>query len=525
MPGWEGGFVECPSSHFPHLRYTPGNHSDYREGALPLLSLLDTPAIAAYRAALPPGTLLDFSVTALDRISVASWSLTFWPTEGPDGGAHGYGLTDTEARTGAYGELSEVVHAAAALRRLPRRAASYRALVNDLGERGVLDPVAGCLDAGSAYTPDLPLEWVPVTRYSTGESVWVPAEFVAIQPADLGPGARLITPITNGLGAGLSLDQALAHGLLELVQRDGNSVNFRAMAQGTVVDLGAVTDATTRLLLGWLDTDGVDVLVKLASTDFGISDIYVVGMDREPMGAPLMAAACGEAAHPDRDVALRKALLEFCAARARLAFTHGPLGPVEAVTPPGYLDAYRRHYSPAGEEPRALAAMRHWRAFTNNEMRRHLSDSVLSDTERVPFASLPTVPDSGGDKAALVRLIADRLMSEGLDILYVDCSPPDASDVHVVKAIVPGLEVETMSYYRIGARNLARLLARGSDLVGLGGPSPGTLPILLTDKGRESIGGPAWLDPNAVDRLVGPLYALYREPGRHAAALAAERDR
>lgn len=490
-----------------------------------MLSLPHSPAIAAYRAALPSGTLLDFPVTALDRISVASWSLTFWPDDGPDSGAHGYGLTDTEARTGAYGELSEVVHAATALRRLPRRIASYRALVGECGGRGVLDPVAACLDAGSAYTPDLPLEWVPVTRHGTGETVWAPAEFVAIQPADLGPGARLITPITNGLGAGLSLDQALAHGLLELVQRDGNSVNFRAMARGTVVDLDAVTDETTRMLLGWLDADGVDVLVKLASMDFGIADLYVVGMDREPTGDPLMAAACGEAAHPDRDTALRKALLEFCAARARLAFTHGLLGPVETVAPPGYLDIYRHHYSPDGEEPRALATMRHWRMFTNDAMRRHLSDTVLSDTERIPFASLPTVPGSSDDKTALVRLIADRLMSEGLDILYADCSPPDAPGVHVVKAIVPGLEVETMSYYRIGARNLARLLARGGDLVGLGDPPADTLPILLTEQGRERIGGPAWLDPHAVDRVVGPLYALYREPGRHAAAFAAERDR
>lgn len=72
----------------------------------------------------------------------------------------------------------------------------------------------------------------------------VPLEFVTVQPADLpGQGPEpLITPITNGLGAGPTLEHALGHGLLELIQRDGNSVNFRALAGDTAVALDSVAD-------------------------------------------------------------------------------------------------------------------------------------------------------------------------------------------------------------------------------------------------------------------------------------------
>jgi ribosomal protein S12 methylthiotransferase accessory factor len=35
--------------------------------------------------------------------------------------------------------------------------------------------------------------------------------------------------------------------------------------------------------------------------------------------------------------------------------------------------------------------------------------------------------------------------------------------------------------------------------------------------------GPAWLDDEAVERTVANFYPLYREPGRHVAALAAEK--
>jgi len=483
--------------------------------------------VAIYQAALPPGELLDFPLTELDRVGVSTWSVTFWPEQLPNAGGHGYGTTDAEALTSAYGELSEVVHTSAATRRLPRRRGTYRELLAEIGPRGVVDPVTLCLEAGSAYSPDQTLEWVPISRWGTDESVFVPIEFVALQGADIGtppPGGWLITPITNGLGAGPTLEHALGHGLLELLQRDGNSVNFRALARDTVVALDGVTDPETLALLARLDAEGVEVLVKPAATDFGLTNLYVVGADRDPdAGNPLMAAACGEAAHPDREVALRKALLEFAAARVRLAFTHGPLDAVERAAPPHYLEVYTRRHSLAGEEERALGAMIDWTVLPNGAIRAALSDTVLAAGTTIPFTALPTVAAPPADRAALTALVIERLTAAGFDILYADCSPPDAPEVRVIKAIIPGLEVETMSYGRIGARNLRRLLDRGSDIAGLGTPPLGALPIHLTEADRAAFGTDAWLDPAAIERHIGPLYVLYREPGRHSAALARAR--
>ena len=260
-------------------------------------------------------------------------------------------------------------------------------------------------------------------------------------------------------------------------------MNFRALARDTTVDLAGVTDPETLALLARLDAEGVEVLVKPAATDFGFTNLYVVGADRDPdAGNPLMAAACGEAAHPDREVALRKALLEFAAARVRLAFTHGPLGAVERATPPRYLEVYTRRHSLAGEEERALQAMIDWTALPNGAIRAALADTVLAARGTTLFTALPTLAAPLADRAALTALVIERLTAAGFDILYADCSPPDAPDVRVIKAIVPGLEVETMSYGRIGARNLRRLLDRGSDIAGLGDPPPGALPIRLTER-------------------------------------------
>ena len=90
---------------------------------------------------------------------------------------------------------------------------------------------------------------------------------------------------------------------------------------------------------------GIDVVVKLASTEFGVVDVHAVGCSGDE-AVPIAATACGEAAHPDREVAVRKALHEFAEARSRKAFMHGPLDRVRAATPPGYIDAWLDGHPP-----------------------------------------------------------------------------------------------------------------------------------------------------------------------------------
>ena len=480
-----------------------------------------------YRQALPDGEIVAFALTPLDRAGVPVWSVLFfdgaserWSGLVPNG--IGYGATDEAALTGAMGELSEVVHATRTFATMERRRASF----GDFASGEAIHPYLLVPPAGAALDETTVLEWVPATRAATGETVWVPIDFVAVGAPDLSPGYRpLTTPITNGLGAGPTLDWALSHGLLELLQRDGNGLYFRALDQGVRLDLQAVQDPVTLELLARLDRLGIELLAKLANTELGIANVYVVGADVEDGASPaIMATACGEAASPDREVALRKALLEFSAARVRKHFSHGPLEELARVAPADYLDAFRRRHSLAAEESRALAAMMGWLELPPGGLRQLLSDSVLSVRKTVPFETLPRGSVDG------TRALLERA---GFDVLYLDFSPPETG-VHVVKAVVPRLEVETMSYYRIGERGVAKLLARdgyatpdrtGRPLTGLGQPPAGALPVRLTGDAEERLGGPAWLDPAAVDAAVGPLYPLYREPDIHSAAIACRQRR
>ena len=469
-----------------------------------------------YERNLKNGSTTSFAIDGLDRLGVPV-EFAFHRLQGGaklDG--YGYGHTWDEARVGASGELAEAVHNHLWMETCRRMHASYIDMVNRYGPRGVVDPIALSLPAGSWYTPDIPLSWVAAKRWPSRETVYVPLEVAASAPRYMQGVKPLFTPNTNGRGAGLCIEQALAHGVLELLQRDGNCTAFRALDQGRCIDLDVIQDASIRDLLHLLEKADIEVTVKLACTDFGLVNLYVVGRDHGAAAFPLMLTACGEAAHPDREFALRKALLEFAAARCRKAFMHGSLADVERVTPAGYMAAAREDVNLENEEPRSLREMAMWCTHSAAALYDLVRPTVFKDRARVPFSSLETAPAAlMQDPVARLSLVAERLLSAGHDILYVDYTPAD-SDVAVVKAIVTGLECETMSYYRLGERGARRLLVRGDDFIGRGNAPSGCLPVMLTPESEERLGSIIWLDPARVDAIVGGLYPLYREPTTHA---------
>ncbi|SNS27602.1 ribosomal protein S12 methylthiotransferase accessory factor [Geodermatophilus pulveris] len=470
-----------------------------------------------------PAPVDEFAIEGLDVLDVPLHSAVLTPSPAhPGGSGLGYGATREEARTGALGEMAEMALSLRAHQGVQREQGSYAEMTRRHGRDRVADPRTLCLEAGSAHDDDRPLQWLPMTRQRDGETVLVPAELVASAPDDLPgdppPGGWLTTVVTNGQGAAFDADRAVAHALLEVLQRDGNATSFRAMDRGVVVDLAGLRDPDALSLLDRLDAAGIDVVVKLAATEFGVVDLYAVGCSRdlsEPV--PVMATACGEAAHPDRDTAVRKALHEFASARSRKAFMHGPFDVVLPATPPGYLDHWRGGHPPERlvEEDRALEAMLAWTRMGTAALVDLLQDTVLSRRSTVALTDLPAWSGSG-DGGDLPATVLGAVQAAGHDVLVE--LQPSVGDAVAAKVLVPGLEVETMSYGRIGERGVRRLIEHDEGLAVVGADPGGWARVHLTPGAEERLGGPAWFDRAGADRRVGALYALYREPGRHTVA-------
>ncbi len=482
-------------------------------------------AAQAYLDAFPKGEIVAFPIDPIDRVGIPVWIVALFPDGEPrlDGVMPygvGYGADEGQAILGAMGEIAEMCFPALSLSARKKTRASYADLVANLGEAAVADPLTLCLPAGSPVGRQTTLDWVEAVRHADGATVLVPIDLAAYNSAELADGYKPFTTIiSNGMGAGPDLDWAVGHGLCEILQRDGNGLLFRALDRGIALDLPGDLPPHTAALLDRYRAAGIRPIPKFATDEFGICNLYCVGVDEDGAPAePIMVSSCGEAAHPDAYAALDKALTEYAASRARKAYAHGDEARTRALSPANYVDRFLAQSGGAAKssDRRALDAMIDWQAREAADLRGWLAPNMLAETTRKPFAELPHTPCKGARDRGRVAL--ERVAEAGFDPLYVDMSPAGCP-VATAKLIVPGMEVETMSYYRIGERGTAKLLAMDSELIGFE-PGAGRAEVRLTPEAMARLGGQPYFDTTRADAIVGPLYPLYREPEAHHAAAA-----
>nr|WP_277754098.1 YcaO-like family protein [Porphyrobacter sp. GA68] len=483
-------------------------------------------AALRYLDAFPKGDIVAFPIDPIDRVGIPVWIVALFPQDEPrlEGVMPygvGYGADEGQAILGAMGEIAEMCFPALSLSQRTKTRGSYTELVAGLGERSVADPLTLCLPAGSPVDRETPLEWVEAIRHADGSSVLVPIDLAAYNSAELSHDYQPFTTIiSNGMGAGPDHDWAVGHGLCEILQRDGNGLLFRALDRGIALDLPEHASPAIETLLHRYHQAGIRPILKFATDEFGIPNIYCVGVDEQGDPAePIMVSSCGEAAHPDACAAVEKALTEYAASRARKAYAHGDDRQTRRLSPAGYVDRFLAQSGGAAKssDRRALDAMIGWQARSAADLRSWLEPNMLAENSLKRFSDLPHTPCP--DPRDRGRIALARVTEAGFDPLYVDMTP-DNCPVTTVKLIVPGMEVETMSYYRIGERGAAKLLAMDSDLIGFE-PGPGREPVRLTPEAIERLGGQPFFDTARADAIVGPLYPLYREPEAHHAAAAA----
>ncbi|XYD10977.1 YcaO-like family protein [Methylobacterium sp. NMS12] len=370
----------------------------YRFGARrPIEGLPETlpDPVKAYLDVLPEGRVVGFPLAPLDRTGIPVWFVALFLDDpffvGAMPSGIGYGATDDEALIGAVAEIAENLMPSLAVLPRAKERASYTDLARVYGAKSVTDPLTLCLPAGSPVGRDTVLEWTPSIRHATGEIVLMPLDVAATDYFELSEGYKPFTNlITNGLGAGPDVPFALGHGVLELLQRDGNGLLFRALDQGVMLDLDGIGPENAAMLAR-LKELGIRALPKFATDQFGLTNLYVVGYDEDPARtpAPIALSACGEACDPDRERALRKALLEFQAARVRKTFGHGPLDMAATVTPPGYVDARSsRRRCPAWTSRRAAPS----RPCSNGSRCRRPTCAACWPTRSIPSGARSASP-------------------------------------------------------------------------------------------------------------------------------------
>jgi ribosomal protein S12 methylthiotransferase accessory factor len=355
------------------------------------------------------------NITALDRIGIPV-AIAVRPNSRSVSVSQGKGLDLPQAMASALMEACEGFHAEAIG---PARRAAYR----DLAAREtVVAPETLC--AGTRpFDPNAAIDWVEGHDMLGGGSCWVPAEIVHTDYALPQPDGYFLAG-SNGLASGNHPVEAISAALYELVERDAVALwlaqPLRRRAR-TVVDTASIDDRDCRGLLDRYEAARIAVRVWNVTTDIGIAAFLCEIRDPVPGDPQALHRFHGSGCHPDRRVALSRALTE--AAQTRLT----------------YIAGIRDDLSPADYQA----------TRDGDDIRDALLDALARDATPSPFAAVPNF--AADDLADDLRWALGRLAGIAR-VVAVDLTRPEFA-IPVVRLVIPGLDGDpNHPNYRPGRR-------------------------------------------------------------------------
>lgn len=236
------------------------------------------------------------------------------------------------------------------------------------------------------------IDWTPGWSLSAGVRRYVPLAYCYSEtPAD--SGTRFCRHNPNGTASGNCLEEAILHGLLELVERDAAALWWYNEVPRPAVDLARFEDEFFDRTVADYATRGFRVWVLDLTHDLGIYTFAAVSEQPE-RGRFTLGLGC----HLDARVAIQRALAEL-----------------------------NQLFDPEGLRSSA------WDSRT---LRRR--DFLQPDVSvrRVCPEQLPTL--GGGDLRADIEDCIERLRRRDLELIVVDKTRPDIG-ASVAQAMVPGL--------------------------------------------------------------------------------------
>lgn len=322
--------------------------------------------------------------------------------------SQGKGLTMAAAKASGVMESIECFHAERLCN--PLRLSSYAELSMT---EAVADPMRLPRLSVSRYHERGRILWVEGFDLMRSVASWVPHELVHLDlTLPLPEGSGCFPLGSNGLASGNDLGEATNHAICELIERDGTALftarGGESSARGRI-DPNSVTGPACRDLLERFERAGMLVAAWDLTTDVGVATFRATILERETDPNRPLYPGRGTGCHPDREVALLRALTE--AAQSRLT----------------------RISSSRDDVPRA-----DYELTRNPDLLAQVRTSMEVPARTRSFTDIPTA-DGASFEQDLAYLL-ERLRGVGIEqVVRVDLSRPGLP-ISVVRAVIPGLE-------------------------------------------------------------------------------------
>lgn len=348
------------------------------------------------------------NITGLDRIGIPVW-MAIRPNSRSLSLSQGKGLTHEAARASAICESVETFYAERCAN--PLRIARYASL---RAEQNVANVERLPVARHGLYSPQEAIPWVEAVDLMQDRGVWIPYELVhADATIPRHPGSGCFVFSTNGLASGNTAAEAAFHGLCELIERDAMALWKMQSAEAqkrTRLAIESVDDPVCVELLRRFEDAEIDPLIWDVTSSVGVPAFRVLIFDRWAQSQlTSLPVAFGAGCHPERGVALTRALTE--AAQCRLTTISGSRD-----------DFTRREYAYTTMPPEAAA-----------EHARLARERGTREWSSIPGRAFNCISEG-------LRWLLERLERDGIEqVCAVSVSPEDAP-LHVVRTIAVGLE-------------------------------------------------------------------------------------
>ncbi len=376
-------------------------------------------------------------ITGLDRIGIPVYSSIVPLSDDGISVYNGKGLRPIDAKVGA---LMEAIERQTALKtRLPCIEARYSELSQ---QSRTLDPWRINQALSLDFTPESECSWVRGTDLFSSEECWVPAKLAGYIWDDLPHPSPFVVNDTTGLASGNNRLEATCHALCELVERDAwtfAELGARSLpaVRRSVISAGPIQRSDdlehcpcielpegNELVQAFLAV-GLTPQVRDITSSVRVPAFLAAVADESIFGFPM--AHLGFGAHPNAEVALRRALTE--AAQSRCVDIQAVREDISGPNTPD--EAFSLH-------TRRVAAVNK-KSWTLGE----------SEVKR-PFRAIES--HCFDDLRLDLQFLMTRLRSAGLDEAIVVDFTPDCTSHSVVRVIVPGIELWATDHGRLGQR-------------------------------------------------------------------------
>ncbi|GHO93021.1 SagD family biosynthesis docking scaffold protein [Reticulibacter mediterranei] len=338
--------------------------------------------------------------------------------------------------------------------------ASYRQLIQQ--EKAVLDPTTLGLHTQEQYEQhkehtcdqivpyhhDLTCNWVWGYSFQQRSPLLVPEHcaYYGVPVSEENP--HFVFDASNGCALGNCLEEAIFHGILEVVERDAFLLMWYAQLGVPRLDLRSVEDATIRVLVEHIEyRSGYTIHAFDITLDHTIPCICVLGVDEQDReGMPKVYVAAGSHLHPEQ--ALLKALREFAM----------------FLAVPRHLDQEQR-----AEALKLLADASLVQTIDDHPLVYFLPEAFerldfLYHTPRAhtfqqAFPDFYQYPSERLDLRDDLECLIDFYGKRGTDIIAIDQTAPEHQQcgLHCVKILMPGLLPMTFGQENRRVTGLERL--------------------------------------------------------------------